>query len=65
MLILIIQLCKNEIKLRAEMSKGHVFEEWNEGIIEFAPTYKYEQNTDEYYGSGHKGKVKRMRAPAW
>ncbi|KAG6404114.1 hypothetical protein SASPL_136354 [Salvia splendens] len=59
------QLCKNEIKLRAEMSKGHVFEEWNEGLIEFAPTYKYEQNSDDYYGSCHKGKVKRMRAPAW
>ncbi|XP_042016776.1 type IV inositol polyphosphate 5-phosphatase 9-like isoform X1 [Salvia splendens] len=52
-------------QLRAEMSKGHVFEEWNEGIIEFPPTYKYEQNLDDYYGSGHKGKVKRMRAPAW
>lgn len=47
------------------MSKGRVFEEWHEGIIEFPPTYKYEQSSDDYYGSGHKGKVKRMRDPAW
>ncbi|KAL1541751.1 phosphoinositide 5-phosphatase [Salvia divinorum] len=52
-------------QLRAEMSKGHVFEEWHEGLIEFPPTYKYDQNSDDYYGSGHKEKAKRMRAPAW
>ncbi|KAH6807675.1 DNAse I-like superfamily protein [Perilla frutescens var. frutescens] len=52
-------------QLKAEMNKGHVFEDWHEGVIEFAPTYKYDQNSSDYYGSNHKIKVKRMRAPAW
>ncbi|XP_057804814.1 type IV inositol polyphosphate 5-phosphatase 9-like isoform X1 [Salvia miltiorrhiza] len=57
-------LLKND-QLRAEMNKGRVFEEWHEELIEFAPTYKYDRNSDDYYGSDHKIKVKRMRAPAW
>ncbi|XP_047968417.1 type IV inositol polyphosphate 5-phosphatase 9-like isoform X1 [Salvia hispanica] len=52
-------------QLIAEMNKGRAFEEWHEELIEFAPTYKYDQNSDDYYGSGQKIKVKRMRAPAW
>lgn len=47
------------------MNKGRVFADWREGVIEFAPTYKYDQNSGDYYGSNHKRKVKRMRAPAW
>lgn len=47
------------------MTKGRVFEDWQEKEIEFAPTYKYNQNSDDYYGSNHKIKAKRMRAPAW
>ncbi|KAL1566446.1 phosphoinositide 5-phosphatase [Salvia divinorum] len=52
-------------QLIAEMNKGRAFEEWHEELIEFAPTYKYDQNSDDYYGTGQKMKVKRMRAPAW
>ncbi|XP_011073586.2 type IV inositol polyphosphate 5-phosphatase 9-like isoform X3 [Sesamum indicum] len=52
-------------QLKAELRKGHVFEGWNEKEIEFAPTYKYDQDSDDYYGSNHKIKAKRMRAPAW
>ncbi|KAK6123780.1 hypothetical protein DH2020_042477 [Rehmannia glutinosa] len=52
-------------QLKAELAKGRVFEGWHEKEIEFAPTYKYHQNSDDYYGSNHKIKAKRMRAPAW
>lgn len=47
------------------MNKGRVFEDWHEELIEFAPTYKYDLNSNDYYGSYNKIKVKRMRAPAW
>ncbi|KAL0415568.1 UNVERIFIED_CONTAM: Type IV inositol polyphosphate 5-phosphatase 9 [Sesamum latifolium] len=52
-------------QLKAELRNGHVFAGWNEKEIEFAPTYKYDQDSDDYYGSNHKIKAKRMRAPAW
>ncbi|KAI3455119.1 hypothetical protein Pfo_011782 [Paulownia fortunei] len=52
-------------QLKAELTKGRVFEGWHEKEIEFAPTYKYDKNSDDYYGSDHKIKAKRMRAPAW
>ncbi|KAG6412348.1 hypothetical protein SASPL_125025 [Salvia splendens] len=41
-------------QLIAEMNKGRAFEEWHEELIEFAPTYKYDQNSDDYYGPGLK-----------
>ncbi|XAR72389.1 Inositol-polyphosphate 5-phosphatase [Bertholletia excelsa] len=37
-------------QLRSEFMEGHVFEGWQEGVIEFAPTYK---------------KGKRTHTPAW
>ncbi|KAG8379511.1 hypothetical protein BUALT_Bualt07G0096100 [Buddleja alternifolia] len=52
-------------QLKAELIKGHIFEGWHEKEIEFAPTYKYDQNSDDYYGSNHKIKAKTRRAPAW
>ncbi|XP_071692515.1 type I inositol polyphosphate 5-phosphatase 2-like isoform X1 [Rutidosis leptorrhynchoides] len=51
------QLCK-------ELRRGHVFEGWNEGIIKFPPTYKYEVNSDRYVGENPKEGEKR-RTPAW
>ncbi|KZV21762.1 hypothetical protein F511_02920 [Dorcoceras hygrometricum] len=38
---------------------------WHEDEIEFAPTYKYNQNSDDYYVSDHRLKAKKRRAPAW
>ncbi|XP_073023318.1 type IV inositol polyphosphate 5-phosphatase 9 [Primulina eburnea] len=52
-------------QLKAELAEGHVFEGWHEEEIEFAPTYKYNQNSDDYYVSNHKLKAKEKRAPAW
>lgn len=52
-----LQLCK-------ELRRGHVFHGWNEGAIDFAPTYKYEMNSDKYVGENPKEGEKR-RTPAW
>nr|XP_043638814.1 type I inositol polyphosphate 5-phosphatase 2 isoform X2 [Erigeron canadensis] len=51
------QLCK-------ELRRGGVFYEWNEGAIDFPPTYKYEVNSDRYVGENPKEGEKR-RTPAW
>ncbi|CAK7324862.1 unnamed protein product [Dovyalis caffra] len=52
-------------QLKAELMEGHVFQGWHEGMIEFAPTYKYYQNSKVYYGCDQKRKGKKKRAPAW
>ncbi|CAN1201088.1 Type IV inositol polyphosphate 5-phosphatase 9 [Linum perenne] len=57
-------------QLKAELRKGRVFDGWNEGSIQFAPTYKYCPNSGVYYGfdsfSQHcRPKPSKGRAPAW
>ncbi|GJW68040.1 type IV inositol polyphosphate 5-phosphatase 9 [Tanacetum coccineum] len=49
-------------QLRMELMDGQAFDDWHEGTITFAPTYKYHPSCDEYY-LGTKGKKKRD--PAW
>ncbi|GAB2283446.1 hypothetical protein Dimus_017958 [Dionaea muscipula] len=51
-------------QLNVERKAGRVFNEWKEGRILFAPTYKYSQNSDCYAGETAKSKKKR-RTPAW
>ncbi|CAI9095472.1 OLC1v1031430C4 [Oldenlandia corymbosa var. corymbosa] len=51
------QLCK-------ELRSGHVFDGWKEGPINFAPTYKYEFNSDRYVGE-HQKEGEKKRSPAW
>ncbi|PIN07766.1 Inositol polyphosphate 5-phosphatase [Handroanthus impetiginosus] len=51
------QLCK-------ELRNGHVFDGWKEGIINFAPTYKYDINSDRYVGENPREGEKK-RSPAW
>ncbi|XP_049936662.1 type I inositol polyphosphate 5-phosphatase 2 isoform X2 [Nymphaea colorata] len=51
------QLCR-------EFRKGRVFGGWKEGTIDFAPTYKYEFNSDRYAGETAREGEKR-RSPAW
>ncbi|GAA0140342.1 phosphatase [Lithospermum erythrorhizon] len=51
------QLCE-------ELRRGHVFNGWKEGIINFASTYKYEFNSDRYAGENAKEGEKK-RSPAW
>ncbi|KAM3319481.1 type IV inositol polyphosphate 5-phosphatase 9 isoform X1 [Capsicum chacoense] len=53
-------------QLKAELREGCTFEGWNEEEIEFAPTYKYNQDSDDYYGcNNQKGKKEKNRMPAW
>ncbi|KAL0446350.1 UNVERIFIED_CONTAM: Type I inositol polyphosphate 5-phosphatase 2 [Sesamum latifolium] len=51
-------------QLSKELRNGHVFDGWKEGIINFAPTYKYEINSDRYVGENPREGEKR-RSPAW
>ncbi|CAN4085443.1 unnamed protein product [Withania somnifera] len=53
-------------QLKAELRDGCTFDGWNEEEIEFAPTYKYDPNSDDYYGfNNQKGKKEKNRTPAW
>lgn len=45
--------------------EGHVFEGWHEGVINFAPSYKYYKNSELYFGCDEKRKHNKRRAPAW
>ncbi|GLT38883.1 hypothetical protein SLA2020_131000 [Shorea laevis] len=51
-------------QLRIEQKAGRVFRGWEEGMIHFAPTYKYHTNSDHYVVQTSKSKEKR-RTPAW
>ncbi|XP_022892768.1 type I inositol polyphosphate 5-phosphatase 2-like isoform X2 [Olea europaea var. sylvestris] len=54
----------NHDQLIKELRSGHVFDGWKEGVISFAPTYKYEINSDRYVGENLKEGEKK-RSPAW
>ncbi|KAL0368792.1 UNVERIFIED_CONTAM: Type IV inositol polyphosphate 5-phosphatase 3 [Sesamum calycinum] len=49
-------------QLIKELKKGRTFDGWSEGILSFAPTYKYELNSESYYGEDPKA---GRRTPAW
>ncbi|XP_024007615.1 type IV inositol polyphosphate 5-phosphatase 3 isoform X1 [Eutrema salsugineum] len=49
-------------QLVKEYKKGRAFDGWSEGTPHFAPTYKYQANSDEYTGNDGKG---TRRTPAW
>ncbi|KAK1285131.1 Type I inositol 1,4,5-trisphosphate 5-phosphatase CVP2 [Acorus calamus] len=51
-------------QLRIEQRAGRVFDGWKEGMIHFAPTYKYLANSDCYVVQTTKSREKR-RIPAW
>ncbi|MCL7051573.1 hypothetical protein MKW94_025494 [Papaver nudicaule] len=51
-------------QLMIEQKAGRVFKGWEEGSINFAPTYKYLDNSDQYVAQTCKSKEKR-RTPAW
>ncbi|CAK9179187.1 unnamed protein product [Ilex paraguariensis] len=54
----------NSDQLNKALRSGHVFDGWKEGVIDFAPTYKYEINSDRYVGENLKEGEKK-RSPAW
>ncbi|KAK9134402.1 hypothetical protein Syun_013732 [Stephania yunnanensis] len=49
-------------QLLRELGEGHVFDGWREGTLDFPPTYKYEFNSQKYYGEDPKA---GRRNPAW
>ncbi|CAN6327478.1 unnamed protein product [Urochloa humidicola] len=49
-------------QLKRELGKGHTFDGWVEGAIRFAPTYKYEFNSEKYVSDASKS---GRRTPAW
>uniref|UniRef100_A0A0D9UXL2 Inositol polyphosphate-related phosphatase domain-containing protein n=1 Tax=Leersia perrieri TaxID=77586 RepID=A0A0D9UXL2_9ORYZ len=49
-------------QLKRELKKGRAFDGWTEGLLEFAPTYKYELNSEKYIGDDQRG---GRRTPAW
>lgn len=55
-------LSKDQLKIEREA--GRVFKGWREGLIKFAPTYKYSFNSDFYLGETNISPSKR-RTPAW
>lgn len=54
----------NKDQLKIEREAGRVFKGWREGLIKFAPTYKYSFNSDTYLGETNISPSKR-RTPAW
>lgn len=55
-----------DLKLKVVLADGHVFEDWHEGVIQFAPTYKYFPKSDLYYECNEGRKAgKKIRTPAW
>ncbi|CAK7346727.1 unnamed protein product [Dovyalis caffra] len=49
-------------QLIQQLRKGRAFDGWSEGPLNFAPTYKYEMNSEKYYGEDPKA---GRRIPAW
>ena len=64
---LVVYLANEDIydlfwQLVREFKKGRAFDGWSEGTLNFAPTYKYELNSEKYYGEDLKA---GRRNPAW
>ncbi|CAA0841998.1 DNAse I-like superfamily protein [Striga hermonthica] len=49
-------------QLGKEFKKGRAFDGWSEGTLNFAPTYKYELNSESYIGEDPRA---GRRTPAW
>ncbi|KAM1136029.1 hypothetical protein COP2_035074 [Malus domestica] len=49
-------------QLAKQLKKGRAFDGWSEGVLNFPPTYKYETNSEKYYGEDAKT---GRRTPAW
>lgn len=56
-----LNVLKKNDQLNIERKAGRVFNEFQEGEINFLPTYKYQPGTDSY----EKRPDKKLRAPAW
>jgi phosphatidylinositol-bisphosphatase len=52
---------RSKDQLNVEREKGAVFQNFEEGILNFPPTYKYQPGTNSY----EQRPDKKLRAPAW
>lgn len=53
-------------QLRREQKDARVFQGWQEGDIDFAPTYKYSSSNHNRYSGGLPSKAgEKQRTPAW
>nr|XP_043606383.1 LOW QUALITY PROTEIN: type I inositol polyphosphate 5-phosphatase 1-like [Erigeron canadensis] len=52
----------SELLERDQLRDGGAFDGWEEGTLNFPPTYKYEPNSDKYCGEDPKA---GRRTPAW
>jgi hypothetical protein len=50
------------LQLKRELRKGRAFDGWSEGVLEFAPTYKYDFASGKYIDDDQRG---GRRTPAW
>jgi phosphatidylinositol-bisphosphatase len=56
-----LEVLRPKDQLNIERAKNHVFHGFQEGQLNFAPTYKYQPGTDLYETRAEK----KLRAPAW
>jgi len=56
-----IDYLRDRDQLNIERARRNVFHEFHEGLLEFAPTYKYQPGTDDY----DRRPEKKIRPPAW
>jgi len=51
-------------QLKVERDAGRIFQGWHEHAIHFQPTYKFFEESDQYFGE-HTFKGDKRRTPAW
>ena len=56
-----LEILRQKDQLNIERAKNRVFHGFQEGMLTFAPTYKYQPGTDLYETRAEK----KLRAPAW
>lgn len=56
-----LEILRQKDQLNIERSARRVFQDFQEGTLNFLPTYKYQPGTDDY----EKRPEKKLRAPAW
>lgn len=56
-----LESLRQKDQLNIERAKGNVFQGFDEGVLTFPPTYKYQPGTDVYETRAEK----KLRAPAW
>ena len=56
-----IAFLREKDQLNIERAKGSCFDGFNEGVLDFLPTYKYQSGTEVYETRAEK----KLRAPAW